>query len=110
MFSLDARLWMRWYATHGFPVYVISLRDSEVGRRNMTERLAALRIPLQFVDAIDGRTGRVPDLIDGAQVMRERVRLHIPFNAGAAAHSMGQGLPDFIHRSIKDSEVTATTA
>ena len=34
-----------------------------------------------------------------------RSKLRIPFNAGAAAlryeHSMGQGLPDFIHRMSK---------
>src|SRR5216684_5451432 len=53
------------------PVYVISLRDSEVRRRNMTERLGALAIPFQFVDAIDGRTQRLPDVFDGARVVRE---------------------------------------
>src|SRR6266568_4615002 len=53
------------------PVYVISLRDSEVRRPNMTERLGALAIPFQFVDAIDGRTQRLPDVFDGARVVRE---------------------------------------
>src|SRR5229473_5846910 len=53
------------------PAYVISLRDSEVRRRNMTERLGALGIPFQFVDAIDGRTQRLPDVFDGAQVARD---------------------------------------
>ncbi len=52
------------------PAYVISLRDSEVRRRNMTERLGALGIPFQFVDAIDGRTQRLPDVFDGARVDR----------------------------------------
>ena len=42
------------------------------------------------------------------QVEKEvRAALRIPFNAGAAAlryeHSMGQGLPDFIHRASKSS-------
>ncbi len=32
----------------GIPVYVISLRDSEVRRRNMTERLGALGTAFQF--------------------------------------------------------------
>ena len=53
------------------PVYVISLRDSQVRRRNMTERLGALGIPFQFIDAIDGRTQRVPDEFDGARVIRD---------------------------------------
>jgi GR25 family glycosyltransferase involved in LPS biosynthesis len=52
------------------PVYVISLRDAEVRRHNMTERLGALAIPFQFVDAIDGRTQRLPDRFDGARVKR----------------------------------------
>src|SRR5438105_1064380 len=52
------------------PVYVISLRDSEVRRRNMTERLGALGIPFRFVDPMDGRTRRLPDVYDGEQVAR----------------------------------------
>ncbi len=52
------------------PAYVISLRDSEVRRRNMTERLGALDILFQIVDAIDGRTQRLPDVFDGARVDR----------------------------------------
>jgi len=52
-------------------VYVISLRDSEVRRRKMTERLDALSIPFQFVDAIDGRYQRLPDEFDGARVVRD---------------------------------------
>ena len=54
----------------GIPVYVISLADSEARRRNMTERLGTLGIPFQFVDAIDGRTERLPDEFDGARVSR----------------------------------------
>jgi GR25 family glycosyltransferase involved in LPS biosynthesis len=53
----------------GIPVYVISLRDCETRRRNMTERLGALGIPFQFVDAIDGRL-ELPEVFDGAQVRR----------------------------------------
>src|SRR6266702_942962 len=53
------------------PVYVISLRDSEVRRRSITARLGALGIPFQFVDAIDGRTQRLPDTFDGARVVRD---------------------------------------
>src|ERR1700693_1453429 len=56
----------------GLPVYVISLRTSEGRRRNMTERLGALGIPFQFVDAIDGRTERLPDVFDGARIVRDR--------------------------------------
>src|SRR5260370_16437279 len=54
----------------GIPVYVISLKDSDIRRRNMTERLGALGIPFQFVDAVDGRTQRLPDVFDGARVVR----------------------------------------
>jgi GR25 family glycosyltransferase involved in LPS biosynthesis len=53
------------------PVYVISLADAHVRRTNMSARLDALGIPFQFVDAIDGRTQRLPDVFDGAQVIRE---------------------------------------
>src|ERR1700680_4802904 len=55
----------------GIPASVTPLRASEVRRRNMTERLGALGIAFQFVDAIDGRTQRVPDAFDGAQVIRD---------------------------------------
>jgi len=64
----------------GIPVYVISLKDSDVRRRNMTERLGALGIPFQFVDAIDGRTQRLPDYFDGARLVREGFR----FESGLA--------------------------
>lgn len=52
-----------------------------------------------FTDHLDAK--RIVELRD--EVEREvRAKLGIPFNAGAAAmryeHSMGQGLPDFIHR------------
>src|SRR6266849_9125823 len=58
-------------AIAGIPVYVISLKDCQTRRRNMTERLGALGIPFQFVDAIDGRTQRLPDVFDGARVVRD---------------------------------------
>lgn len=51
-------------------VYVISLPDSVVRRHNMSERLHAARIDFQFVDAIDGRTHRLPNGYDGAQIIR----------------------------------------
>ena len=54
----------------GIPVYVISLADAHVRRANMTARLGAIGLPFQFVDAIDGRTERLPDVFDGAQVNR----------------------------------------
>jgi hypothetical protein len=55
----------------GIPVYVISLKDSETRRRDMTKRLAALGISFQFVDAVDGRTQRMPDTFDGARIVRD---------------------------------------
>jgi GR25 family glycosyltransferase involved in LPS biosynthesis len=53
------------------PVHVISLRDSEFRRRKVTERLGAIGIPFQFVDAIDGRTQRLPDVFEGTRVVRD---------------------------------------
>lgn len=52
------------------PAYVISLPDAEARRRNMTERLGAVGVPFRFFDAVDGRTQRLPDTIDGARVVR----------------------------------------
>jgi glycosyl transferase family 25 len=58
-------------ANPGFiPTYVISLTDAGERRRNMTARLAAAGIPFRFFDAVDGRTQRLPDTIDGARVVR----------------------------------------
>ena len=74
------------------PVYVISLRDSVTRRRNMTERLGALGIPFQFVDAIDGRL-ELPEVFDGAQVKRF-----------GDAGTMGCALSHrFVHRMIAES-------
>ena len=56
-------------AIAGIPVYVISLKDCEIRRRNMTERLGALGIPFRFVDAIEGRL-ELPQVFDGARVGR----------------------------------------
>lgn len=53
------------------PVYVISLSDAVERRRTMTSRLTEAGIPFQFVDAVDGRKTRLPDVIDGARVVRE---------------------------------------
>jgi GR25 family glycosyltransferase involved in LPS biosynthesis len=55
--------------TPGTSVYVISLDDSSTRRQNMTERLGALGIPFQFVNAIDSR-GPLADVFDGASVKR----------------------------------------
>jgi GR25 family glycosyltransferase involved in LPS biosynthesis len=56
---------------HAFiPTYVISLADAEARRRNMTARLTALGIPFRFFDAVDGRSRRLPETIDGARVVR----------------------------------------
>jgi len=52
------------------PTYVISLADAEARRRNMTARLAAAGVPFQFFDAVDGRVQRLPEIIDGARVVR----------------------------------------
>src|SRR5712671_1556075 len=52
------------------PVYVISLPNAEVRRRNMTLRLEAVGVPFRFEDALYGRTVPVPDHIDGARVVR----------------------------------------
>ena len=52
------------------PTYVISLPDAEARRRTMTGRLAAVDVPFRFFDAVDGRTRRLPDTIDGARVVR----------------------------------------
>jgi hypothetical protein len=75
---LDVRLWEAPMASMGsqsttgrMPVYVISLRDSDIRRRNMIMRLEVAGIPFQFIDAIDGRTERLPDQFDGARVVRE---------------------------------------
>ncbi len=78
------------------PVYVISLRDSEVRRRNMTERLGALGIPFRFVDAIDGRTQRLPDVFDGARVDRSGF-----WGESALACAMSQRK---VHRMIAEGE------
>lgn len=51
------------------PTYVISLSDAEGRRSNMTARLAAVGVPFRFVDAVDGRTQRLPDTIDGARIV-----------------------------------------
>jgi GR25 family glycosyltransferase involved in LPS biosynthesis len=56
------------------PVYVISLPNAEARRRDMTLRLGAVGIPFTFVDALYGRTVPIPDVLDGARVMRERFK------------------------------------
>jgi GR25 family glycosyltransferase involved in LPS biosynthesis len=78
------------------PVYVISLADADVRRANMTARLSAAAIPFRFVDAVDGRTRRVPDQIDGARIIRE------PFGAESAiACTISHRL---VHRMIADGD------
>jgi GR25 family glycosyltransferase involved in LPS biosynthesis len=74
------------------PVYVISLADAHVRRVNMKARLDALGIPFQFVDAIDGRKDRLPDVFDGARVVREGFWGEAPV-ACAASHRL-------VHRMI----------
>jgi GR25 family glycosyltransferase involved in LPS biosynthesis len=53
------------------PVYVISLADAAIRRRNMVSRLSAAGMAFQFVDAVDGRTAPIPDTFDGARVVRQ---------------------------------------
>src|SRR5206468_607675 len=83
-------------AIAGIPVYVISLKDTETRRRNMTERLAALGIPFQFVDAIDGRTARLPGEFDGARIDRSGFRSEAEI-ASAMSHRL-------VHRMIASGE------
>jgi GR25 family glycosyltransferase involved in LPS biosynthesis len=82
------------------PTYVISLPDAEARRRSMTARLAAAGIPFQFFDAVDGRTERLPESIDGARVVREIFRTEAGL-ACTASHRL-------LHRII--AEGTAETA
>jgi GR25 family glycosyltransferase involved in LPS biosynthesis len=82
------------------PVYVISLPNAEVRRRNMTLRLGAVGIPFEFFDAVDGRTARLPSSIDGARVVREVFRTEAGL-ACTASHRL-------LHRRI--AEGTADTA
>lgn len=44
-------------AREHWPVFVISLTDAEARRAAISARLAALSIPFEFIDAIDGRSG-----------------------------------------------------
>jgi len=83
-------------AIAGIPVYVISLKNSETRRRNMTERLGAVGIPFQFVDAIDGRTQRLPDVFDGSRVVRDGFQSEAEI-ACAMSHRL-------VHRLIMDGD------
>jgi len=82
------------------PTYVISLADAEARRRSMTARLAAAGIPFQFFDAVDGRTERLSESIDGARVVRGVFRTEAGL-ACTASHRL-------LHRLI--AEGTAETA
>jgi len=77
------------------PVYVISLPDAQERRRNMTARLAAAAIAFRFVDAIDGRRRRLPDVFDGARVVREGY-----YSESALGAAMSHRL---VHRMIAES-------
>jgi glycosyl transferase family 25 len=84
-------------ARHDFiPTYVISLADAAVRRRNMTERLAAAGLPFRFVDAVDGRTRRLPETIDGARVVRTLFQTEAVL-ACTASHRL-------LHRSIAQGD------
>ena len=78
------------------PVYVVSLADAEVRRRNMTARLAAAGLAFRFVDAIDGRWRRLPDTFDGARVVREGY-----YSESALGAAMSHRL---VHRMITEGD------
>lgn len=81
------------------PTFVISLADAEVRRRNMAARLAAAGIPFRFVDAVDGRTSRLPDTIDGARIVRTLFSTEAGV-ACAASHRL-------LHRTIAEGDADA---
>jgi glycosyl transferase family 25 len=78
------------------PTWVISLPDAEARRRNMTARLAAAGVPFRFFDAVDGRARRLPDYIDGAQVVRTLFQTEAML-ACAASHRL-------LHRIIAEGD------
>jgi glycosyl transferase, family 25 len=78
-----------------FPVYVISLADAHERRRNMTARLAAAGLAFRFIDAVDGRWQRLPDVFDGARVVREGY-----YSESALGAAMSHRL---VHRMIVES-------
>jgi len=78
------------------PVYLVSLPGAEARRQNMRERLAAARLPFRFVDAIDGRTGKLPDVFDSARVVRRPFRSE-PGLACTLTHR-------HVHRAIAQGE------
>jgi glycosyl transferase family 25 len=81
------------------PTYVISLADAEVRRRNMTSRLAAAGVPFEFFDAVDGRSRRLPERIDGARVVRTLFETEAGLGS-AASHRL-------LHRRIAEGEADA---
>jgi Glycosyltransferase family 25 (LPS biosynthesis protein) len=83
-------------ATSNLPAYVVSLRDAQERRRNMAARLAAAGIAFRFVDAIDGRSQRLPDVFDGARVVRQGF-----YSESALGAAMSHRL---VHRMIADGE------
>ncbi len=62
----------------------------------MASRLSAAGIPFRFVNAVDGRTRRVPDYIDGAKIIREPFGAELAI-ACAASHRL-------VHRMIADGD------
>lgn len=81
--------------TNNIPVYVISLPDAEIRRRNMTDRLDSLGIQFSFVDAVDGRRP-LPDRIGDARIVREAFDTE-----QAIARSVSHRL---VHRMIADGD------
>ena len=78
------------------PVYVISLPDAEVRRRNMATRLSAAGIPFRFFDAVDGRTRQIGSQIDGAELVRDAFDTEYAL-ACTASHRL-------VHRTIANGD------
>ncbi len=49
------------YRLDMIPIFVISLPDSLERRENVSERLGALGLPFEFIDAVDGRKRLPPE-------------------------------------------------
>jgi len=81
--------------TNNIPVYVISLADAEIRRRNMADRLGSLGIQFSFVDATDGRRA-LPDRIGDTRIVREAFDTE-----QAVARSVSHRL---VHRMIADGD------
>jgi GR25 family glycosyltransferase involved in LPS biosynthesis len=78
------------------PTYVISLADAEGRRRTMTARLTAAGVEFRFFDAVDGRSRQLPEIIDGARIVRTLFETEAML-ACAASHRL-------LHRMIAQGD------